>query len=233
MFTALLLLAVVETAPAKPPSLAGLPPIPAATVRLFFVRHGQALSNLKPRPNLRPEELDHLTQLGREQTARAAKMLAGQGVRAVVTSPAGRAKETGDVLRKALGAGEAPVERGLRSLEIGRSADGKTLSWAEREKEWTAGRDPQPPGGESIQQVSDRMLDVVRSLAAARPGQAVVLVSHGEVISALVGAIQGLPSYERENLEPANASVTVVDAALGKAPKLVLVDVSAEEAKPR
>ena len=232
MFTALLLFAAVETAPAKPPSLAGLPPIPKDAVRVFLVRHGQALSNLKPRPNLSPEELDHLTPRGREQTARAAKMLAGQGVRAVVTSPAGRAKETGDILRKALGVGEAPLERGLRSLEIGRSAAGQTLSWAEREREWTAGRDPQPPDGESIQQVSDRMLDVIRSLAAARPGQAVVLVSHGEVIAALLGALQSLPSHERENLEPANASVSVVDAAVGKAPKLVLVDVSAEEAKP-
>ena len=42
-----------------------------------------------PRPKLPPEELDHLTPLGRTQTERAAALLREQRVRLVLSSPAG------------------------------------------------------------------------------------------------------------------------------------------------
>ena len=128
--------------------------------------------------------------------------------------------------------GEAPAEPRLRPLEMGRSADGNSLGWDEREAEWKAGRDPQPAGGESLRQVADRLTQLMGALARERAGQAAVLVSHGEVIAALVGALRGLPVAEWEELSLGNGSVTVVEAASGKAPKLVLVNVSAEAAKP-
>ncbi len=40
---------------------AALEPVPADTVRVFLIRHGQALSNLDPKPSLPPDELDLLT----------------------------------------------------------------------------------------------------------------------------------------------------------------------------
>lgn len=232
MLPALLLLAAFDSAPAKPGPLAALRPLPADTVRVFLLRHGQALSNLEPRPKLPPEELDHLTPLGRTQTERAADLLRGERVRLVLTSPAGRARETAAILQKAFATDEAPVEPRLRSLEIGRSPRGQPLGWSEREAEWKAGRDPQPPGGESLQQVAGRLTELVASLARERGGQAVVVVSHGEVIAALVGALEGRPVAEWEALSLKNASVTVVEASAGKAPKLVLVNVVPDETKP-
>ena len=47
--------------------LADLGPVPQDGLRVILLRHAQALSNLSPRPDLSPEELDHLTSLGREQ----------------------------------------------------------------------------------------------------------------------------------------------------------------------
>ena len=233
MLTALLLLVAIEAVPVKPGPLATLGSVPKDTVRVFLVRHGQALSNLNPRPKLPPEELDHLTALGRTQTARATALLRDQGIRQVLTSPAGRARETAAMLQDALATGGPIVEPRLRPLEMGRSAAGQPLGWDEREAEWKAGRDPQPPGGESLQQLAARLTDLLGLLARERGGQAVVLVSHGEVIAALAGALQGLPAYEWENLSLENASLTVVEAPAGKPPKLVLVNVvSSEEAKP-
>ena len=159
MLPALLLLAALDSAPAKPGPLAALRPLPADTTRVFLIRHGQALSNLDPRPKLPPEELDHLTPLGRTQTERAAALLRGEHVRLVLTSPAGRARETAAILQKAFAIDEAPVEPRLRSLGIGRSPAGQPLGWDEREAEWKAGRDPQPPGGESLQQVASRLTE--------------------------------------------------------------------------
>jgi probable phosphoglycerate mutase len=232
MLTALLLLAALDAAPAKPGPLANLGPIPKDAVRVFLVRHGQALTNLSPRPKLPLEELDHLTELGRAQTERTAALLRDQSVRVVLGSPAGRARETAAIFQKAFATGEAPAEPRLRSLEMGRSAEGKSLGWDEREAEWKAGRDPQPEGGESLRQVADRLIQLIDALARERAGQAAVLVSHGEVIAALVGALRGLPVAEWEELSLGNGSVTVVEAAPGKPAKLRLVNVSAETAMP-
>src|SRR5437773_1901093 len=88
-FAALLFLAV-------PDPLAALGPVPAGTVRIYLVRHGQALSNLEPPPppSAAPHGLDHLTPLGEAQARKVGEILAGQGVKLVLTSPAGRAKES-------------------------------------------------------------------------------------------------------------------------------------------
>jgi probable phosphoglycerate mutase len=233
MVKALFLLAMLGSAPADRGSLAALGPVPADSVRLFLVRHAQAVSNLDPRPKLPPAELDHLTPLGQAQSARTAALMRAQGVRAVLTSPAGRARETAEVLAKALGTGAAAVEARARPLELGRSAAGKPLGWDERVAEWKAGRDPQPTGGESLRQLADRVLDLARSLAKERPAQGVVIVSHGEVVAALVGALRGWPAHEWEELSLENASVTVVEVSPGKAPRLLLVNVlPADEARP-
>jgi broad specificity phosphatase PhoE len=226
MLATFLLLVATAPAPVDKGPLAALGRVPADTVRLFLIRHGQALSNLDPRPKLAPEELDHLTPLGQTQADRAAALLRGQGVRLVLTSPAGRARETAGILQKALETGEARVEDRVRPLQLGRSANGKALGWDDRQAEWKAGRDPQPPGGESLQQVVDRELDLVGVLARERVGQAVVLVSHGEVIAALVGSLQHSPAPKWEDLSLENGSVTVVEAQAGKPPHLVLVNVS-------
>jgi probable phosphoglycerate mutase len=233
MLTALVLLAALDSAPAKPGSLTALGPIPKDTVRAFLVRHGQALSNLNPRPKLTPTELDHLTDLGRAQAARTVALLRGQGVRLVLSSPAQRARETAAILGDAVSTGVPPVEPRLRSMELGRSPAGQPLGWTEREVELKAGRDPQPPGGESFQQVADRMIELlVTTLTREYGGQGVVLVSHSEVISALVGSVRGLPKSEWEELGIPNASVTVVDATPGKPPKVLLVGLSADGARP-
>jgi broad specificity phosphatase PhoE len=230
MLPALLLLTMLDLAPAGP--LAALRPLPANTVRVLLVRHGQALSNLNPKPKLPPEKLDHLTDLGRQQTSRAAALLRNQGIRLVLTSPAGRARETGAILQEALGTPVAPVDKRLRSLELGLTGSGQPLGWDAREAEWKAGRDPEPPGGESLHQVASRLTDLVASLAREHAGQAVVVVSHGEVIATLVGALRNLPVAEWEEVEIRNGSLTVVEAAAGKPPTLILVDVLTEEAKP-
>jgi broad specificity phosphatase PhoE len=232
MLTALLLLAALDAAPAKTGPLATLGPIPKGAVRLFLVRHGQALSNLNPRPKLPLEKLDHLTNLGRSQTERMAALLGSQGVRHVLSSPAGRAQETATIFQQAFATGAAPLEPRLRPLEMGRSAAGQPLGWDEREAEWKAGRDPQPAGGEALRQVADRVIQLSAALARERAGQAVVLVSHGEVIAAVVGALRGLPVAEWEELSLGNGSVTVVEAAPGKPAKLGLVNVPAEVPKP-
>jgi broad specificity phosphatase PhoE len=103
------------------------------------------------------------------------------------------------------------LEPRLRPMALGRAPDGRTLAWKERAAEWEAGRDPRPPEGESMEGVADRLSGLVRALARSRRGTSVVLVAHGEVISAYLGHVLGIAPAKRYPPGLGNGSITVVD----------------------
>src|SRR5512145_97925 len=85
---------------------AGLGPVPEGSLRVYVVRHGQAFTNLTPPPEMTPEQLDRLTELGHAQSRASADALRGRAVSLIVTSPRGRTQDTATVLRAIL---EVPV----------------------------------------------------------------------------------------------------------------------------
>jgi len=211
MWLDLLLAAAVQA-----PSLATLGPPPGAGVRVVLVRHGQAFSNLDPEPDLPPEQLDRLTELGRKQAAQAAAALTSLGVAAILSSPAGRAQESAAVIGAALGLKpRAAVETRLRPLELGRKPGGEPLDWDARIADWEAGKDPVPAGGESLAQVGARVAALVAGLRTTHAGQTLVLVAHSEVIGAYLGELRGVPGSKRWPPSAANGSLTIVDAGPG------------------
>lgn len=202
----------VMLALAAAPAPADLGPVPAGSVRVFLIRHGQALSNLDPEPDLPPEKLDALTPLGQAQSRNAAAALAKAGVKAVVSSPAGRARETAALFGSALGASSVAVEPRLRPLDLGRGPDGAPLDWDQRIADWEAGRDPEPPGGESLATVGRRVAEAFRALTATHAGRSVVAVAHSEVVLAFLATVDGVAPHTVWPPRIPNASVTVVEA---------------------
>jgi broad specificity phosphatase PhoE len=83
----------------------------AHTVTL--VRHGQTASSARMAYSGRSDI--PLTDAGREQARQAARQLAGAGVDAVVTSPLGRARDTGQAIADATG---APLSADERLTEV-------------------------------------------------------------------------------------------------------------------
>lgn len=191
--------------------LASLPALHSGGLRVYLVRHGQALSNLDPPPALPERELDHLTELGLEQAAAVGRALAGRGVSAVLSSPAVRARETADAIASATGTAAPAIESRLAPMAVGQREDGRPLSWDERIAEWQAGRDPRPRGGESLEQVGDRVRQLVLSLARSRRGRSIVMVAHSEVIGAYLGRVRRAPAPQRHPFGIANGSISVVD----------------------
>ena len=187
--TALVLLVGVTLAPAvaarADDALGRLPALPSGAVRVFLVRHGQALSNLDPAPSLPPAELDHLTPLGERQAEAAGRALVARGVASVLTSPAGRARETAESLSRGLGLAPPGIDPRLR---------------------------PKEPG-ESVAVVGDRVDHLVRALARSRRGTGVVLVAHGEVLTAYLDRFRGASAPRRDPKSLATGSITVVDVA--------------------
>ncbi|WP_280300736.1 bifunctional RNase H/acid phosphatase [Nocardia neocaledoniensis] len=162
--------------------------------RLLLLRHGQTELSVERRYSGRGNP--PLTELGREQAERAAKMLAAKGdIAAVVTSPLQRARATAEAAAAAL---DVPLRvlDGLIETDFG---DWEGLTFAE-----AAQRDPQlhtdwlgdpsmpAPGGESFDQVRERVESVRRDLVALYPGQNIVVVSHVTPIKTLLQLALGV-----------------------------------------
>ncbi|MEV3961299.1 bifunctional RNase H/acid phosphatase [Nocardia sp. NPDC050193] len=162
--------------------------------RLLLVRHGQTELSVQRRYSGRGNP--PLTAVGREQAARAAKMLAAKGdIAAIVTSPLGRARETAEAAGAALGI-EVRVVEDLTETDFG---DWEGLTFreaAERDPElharWLGDPSLPAPGGESFDAVRERVEAVRRDLVARYPGANVVVVSHVTPIKTLLQLALGV-----------------------------------------
>jgi broad specificity phosphatase PhoE len=209
---------------------ADLGPVPEGALRVYLVRHGQAYTNLTPPPDMTPEQLDRLTELGRAQARGAAAALKGRAVSLIVTSAKGRAQDTALELRGVL---DVPVrvDERLRPLEMGKSAGGRELEWSDRMRDWSAGRDPVPSAGESLEQLGQRVLHLVSELKREQAGHSVVFVTHGELIGNLLGMLQEQTLEARFELRLGNASISAVEARAASVPRLLFSNFVAEEKK--
>ncbi|MTJ62101.1 bifunctional RNase H/acid phosphatase [Nocardia seriolae] len=179
--------------------------------RLLLLRHGQTELSVQRRYSGRGNP--PLTELGRSQAAGAAEMLAAKGgIEAIVCSPLGRAKETAEAAGRALG---LPVRElpGLIETDFG-AWEGMTFLEArdhdpELHAQWLGDASVPAPGGESFDQVRERVEGVRRDLAALYPGANVLVVSHVTPIKTLLQLALGVgPSLlYRLHLDLASLSI--------------------------
>ncbi|MEU8894439.1 bifunctional RNase H/acid phosphatase [Nocardia sp. NPDC048505] len=179
--------------------------------RLLLLRHGQTELSVQRRYSGRGNP--PLTPLGRDQAARAAKMLAAKGdIAAVVSSPLGRARETAEAAAAALG---VPV-RVLDTLIETDFGDWEGLTFSEAAQQdpelharWLGDTSVAPPGGESFDAVRERIEAVRRDLVALYPEQNIVVVSHVTPIKTLLQLALGVgPSLlYRLHLDLASLSI--------------------------
>jgi probable phosphoglycerate mutase len=177
------------------------------TQPVYLVRHGQSEWNVL-RLTQGQTHAPRLTALGRLQAASAAELVAGDlpsdRVPRLLTSDLLRASETAAVVGFRLGVRPCGDVR-LREQHLGSlQGRGYDETWAAAEAhDWS---NPTLPvaGGESLQEVHDRMAGV---LADLRPSEVTVLVSHGDAIRAAVACLLGQRPNEAEWVEVANGSV--------------------------
>jgi broad specificity phosphatase PhoE len=167
--------------------------------RLVMLRHGQTEYNAGSRMQ---GQLDtELSDLGREQAAAAAEVLAKRQPLLIVSSDLRRALDTAVTLGERSG---LPVEvdtrlrethlgdwQGMTHLEVDDAAPGARLAWRDNAR-WA------PHGGESRVDVAARGMPVVAELVAEQSEwgadeRPVVLVAHGGLIAALTAALLALP----------------------------------------
>ncbi len=189
--------------------------MPAAFVRLFLVRHAEAIAN----PELRylGSRDDPLTERGQWQALQLAQALMPLTLAAVYTSPLTRAVTTAMPIADAHGMSIIPEPRlveaamgtweGLRRVEIlARSAED-----AMHHQRWETDPTCAPPGGESLAAVQARVVACVRDLTERHAGAAVVLVSHVGPIKALLCTAMDVPLTGAQRMFLDSATISVID----------------------
>jgi len=183
------------------------------------IRHGQSEANVGG--ELVGRRDPPLTALGRRQAAAAGRYLAmvQEPPAVVVSSPLQRAMDTAGPAAAAMGAAIIVDER-LVELDYG-ELEGRPFtellgSWP---PPWISDHSVACPGGESIGDLTERVLAAVVEHAAdaAAQGAALVVVTHLGPIKSLVGAVTGAWTAAQERMSVGQGSLTRLRVSGGDA----------------
>ena len=157
-----------------------------------------------------------LSRRGWAQVERlCARLERGPRPTALYTSPLHRALSMAQVIGSCISLPPRPFDllreihcgrlEGVPLLEVQRRYPGlwyANLRQADDRFRW--------PGGESYRDFRGRVLRAVAAVAAAHPGEQVLIVTHAGVIGQVLGALHGIRAACWEAFRPSNASLTVV-----------------------
>lgn len=183
-------------------------------MRLILLRHGQtewnALQKYQGQTDI------PLNDTGREQAREAAYYLKEhEKVQAIYCSDLKRAQETAEIVGRKLGLAAIPDQR-LREFAFGHW-EGMTYSevYARYPQEFEAWfnhtRTFVVPGGESFQQLTDRVLEAIEDIYQG-PHETVLIVTHGGVIKAILNHIDQNTDLWDGAVDTASMRVVEIDA---------------------
>lgn len=182
-------------------------------MRLLLARHGESVWNAERRFQGASDVT--LSARGRAQATALGQALRGYRLAAAYVSPFQRARETAELALAGSGVTPRPLDE-LRELglgawegctvdEIRAQAGDPYLAWLR------APLDCPPPGGEPLPVVAGRVRAAIDRIAAGhRPGDDVLIVAHGGVISVYACHLLGCSFNSLWRLRVDNASLTVV-----------------------
>ena len=171
-----------------------------APTRVYLIRHADVEN---PRRLLYGHlEGFQLSALGRAQALAVGDSLRDKNVQRIVHSPLARAVETAEIINSRL---EPPAileaEPELREAEFSRYLQGLPY-WQipMRRPLWFVHKTKRGlvPGDESVEQMGDRILGVVRRIVREHPGDTMAVVSHADPLQAAWIVLDGRPHNERE-----------------------------------
>lgn len=190
----------------------------AATI--YLLRHavtaatGTKLGGRTPAP---------LSDVGRGQAEATRDHLAGVDLKAIYASPLPRTTETAEIVARPHRLRVRPAE-GVIEVDYGRWTD-RPLRPLFKHKLWPVIQHTPSlvtfPEGESIRAMQERAVTAIEEIAARHDGKRVAVVSHADVIKALVACYAGMPLDSFQRIMVAPASVTVIATGKGARPSLV------------
>jgi broad specificity phosphatase PhoE len=166
--------------------------VPDATT-IYYIRHGENPANITREFSYRKVDYP-LTARGVEQARQTAEHLRSRPIAAVYASPLKRAAQTAEIVAAPIG---LPVllREAFREVNVGRLEDEPPSdeNWAFHDRIFDAwlGGDPSVrfPGGECQLDLLRRMRAGLGEIVTSHPGREVVVVAHGGILWATIGAL--------------------------------------------
>ena len=171
-----------------------------------------------------------LSARGLREAEALASRLEGWPIQALYSSPLERARATAAAIADRLRL-EVQAADELNEIDYGAWTN-RTLADLRELPEWRRFNlfrsGSRIPGGESMVEVQDRMLQLIERLCCVHPEQTVALVGHGDVIKAALAYYLGVPLdlFGRIELSPASLSVIRVEL---HGPQVLLINGLVEE----
>jgi broad specificity phosphatase PhoE len=189
---------------------------------IFLARHGESDWNVAKRFQGHSDR--PLTELGREQAHALADLVASEEIEAVYTSPLSRARETAEIVAARVGLEPVALPE-LREVDTG-SWSG--LSRADVETRFPEGFTRWRSGGsgwedgETYEEMAERVIGALRTIAEDHPDGRVLIISHGGPIRAIHAAAEGLAIKDYRRLRPVepNARLSAVAVENGRLTRL-------------
>jgi broad specificity phosphatase PhoE len=189
---------------------------------IFLARHGESDWNVEKRFQGHSDR--PLTERGRKQAHALADLVASEKIDAVYTSPLSRAQETAEIV--AARAGLEPVA--LPELREVDSGSWSGLSRADVEARFGEGFSRWRSGGsgwkdgETYEQMAERVIGALRTIAEDHPDGRVLVISHGGPIRAIHAAAEGVAIDDYRRLKPVepNARLSAVAVENGRVTRL-------------
>jgi broad specificity phosphatase PhoE len=196
---------------------------------LLLVRHGQTEWNVTGQiMGQRPVPLN---QQGEAQAMRLGEFLRGRLIQGIYSSPVVRARRTADILASALGL-EVREEPGLCEIGCG---DWEGKYWTDltddliRHDFYLKPHEARPPAGETLKEVQARAVEVVERLCAGGRGCQLVLVSHADVLRAILAHYLSLDLQMVRRIRIDHASLTALELT-GDTADLLYLNYTVQEA---
>lgn len=180
---------------------------------LWLVRHGQTDWNLERRYQGHSDT--PLNATGMEQGELAAASLVGRRYAAIYSSDLRRARTTAEIIGRRLDM-TVHLDARLREAHFG-AWEGMVATeiqtaypaaWEARRLDLQHAR---PPGGESVQDLADRVWAAIDELTARHPDGPLILVAHGLALATVLCRVQGHPLTSARELIPDNAQALRVE----------------------
>ncbi len=180
---------------------------------VFLVRHGDTRQTDEGRLYTDPEA--QLTEKGRGQIRGIASWLGDEGIEALISSSSKRVLSSAEIIaaqlkvniltNDAFNAWRVGEWEGRTYLEVKKAEPQIYQSWV---------ADPvrnAPPGGEAILDVSKRATEAIRQVIGDNEGKRLAVVSHAEVIRALLVDALGMPLENYWRIAVPTGSITKID----------------------
>jgi broad specificity phosphatase PhoE len=151
---------------------------------------------------------------GRRQADELADRLRGRSLHLIYSSPQQRAKETAAPVAAGRGL-PVHIDPAFDEIDFGEWT-GKSFAELQQDRarwhEWVERRSVAgAPGGELFSAVQQRAMAGMEHLRRIHPSEALLLVSHGDVIKAVVAGFLGLSLDHLERFDIDPASLTIIE----------------------